>query len=119
LPGIEFDIEPVNVSHGYEADDTEVAPLVAGVDVAVQAVLDHPVEIAKPVYSSMWRDHNVFNMHRVPAITFGPVRWRPTPEDFFRCTLMYALTALVICGRMEGDVEKRTGRTVYGDNPFD
>lgn len=119
LPGIEFEVEPVSVSHGYEADDTEVAPLVAGVDVAVQSVLGHPAEIAKPVYSSMWRDHNVFNMHRVPAVTFGPVRWRPTPEDFFKCTLMYALTALKICGRVDGDVEKRTGRTVYGDNPFD
>ncbi|MBY9067225.1 peptidase M20 [Hyphomonas sp. WL0036] len=119
LPGLEFEVEPVNVSHGYEADDEEVAPLVTGIDIAVQSVLDTPVEIAKPVYSSMWRDHNVFNMHRVPAVTFGPVRWRPTPEDFFKCTLMYALTALAVCGRAEGDVKALAGKTVYGDNPFD
>ena len=34
-------------------------------------VAGKPVERAAPVYSSMWRDHNVFNMNRVPAITTG------------------------------------------------
>ena len=121
LDGIEFEVVPINVRHGFEANDDEISPLVQGIDSAVQSVHDHAVKIAKPVYSSMWRDHNVFNMNRVPALTFGPTRWRPTPQDFFDCTLMYALTALSVCGRLEGKARKISTRTVYGDssNPFD
>jgi len=65
----------------------------------------------------MWRDHNVFNMHRVPAITTGPKRWRPTPNDLADSALIYALTALEICGRAEL-TEAAKGASVYTDNPF-
>ncbi len=111
------EIEPVVVRHGFEADAGEVAPLVGAVDVATQLGLGHPVALANPVYSSMWRDHNVFNMHRVPAITTGPRRWRPTPKDLADSALVYALTALEICGRAELD-EAAKGSSVYPDNPF-
>jgi len=47
----------------------------------------------------MWRDHNVFNMNRIPAVTMGPVRWLPSIEDMIQCTQWYALTALALCGR--------------------
>ncbi|WP_454716831.1 peptidase M20 [Caulobacter segnis] len=111
------EIEPVVVRHGFEAQADEVAPLVGAVDAATRLGLGHAVERANPVYSSMWRDHNVFNMHRVPAITTGPRRWRPTPKDLADSALVYALTALEICGRAEVG-EAVQGSSVYPDNPF-
>ena len=56
------------------------------------------LEVADPVYASMWRDHNVFNRAGIPAVTFGPRRWRPTLNDFVTTTLLYAQTAIKICG---------------------
>lgn len=114
----EVDIEPVVVRHGFEADAGEVAPLVGAVDVATRLTLGHPVQKAAPVYSSMWRDHNVFNMQRIPAITTGFRRWRPTPRDLVDSALVYALTALAVCGEAPkaGAAERRL--PVYGDNPF-
>ena len=111
------EIEPVVVRHGFEAKADEVRSLVEAVDSATRLGLGEPVVLANPVYSSMWRDHNVFNMHRVPAITTGPKRWRPTPKDLADSALIYALTALAICGRAEAG-EAARGSSVYPDNPF-
>ncbi len=66
----------------------------------------------------MWRDHNVFNMNRVPAITTGFKRWRPTPDDMAKSALIYALTALALCGKVDSEAEARRLKPVYGDNPF-
>ncbi|MNU09008.1 hypothetical protein D3C72_2553300 [compost metagenome] len=67
----------------------------------------------------MWRDHNVFNMHRIPAITTGFRRWRPTPKDLVDSALIYALTALAIRGRASPEEgAKRPASAVYPDNPF-
>lgn len=114
----EVEIEPLVIRHGYEADAADVAPLVGAVDAATQLTLGHPVQRAAPIYSSMWRDHNVFNMQRIPAITTGSKRWRPTPEDLVDSALIYALTALAVCGR--ADAQPGVARTapVYGDHPF-
>jgi hypothetical protein len=116
----EFDIEPMVVRHGFAADETRVGPLVAAVDAATRDTLGEPLQLAHPVYSSMWRDHNVFNMNRIPAVTTGFPRWRPTPEDMVKSTLIYALTALLLCGRAsESEGGEMTSRSdVYGDNPF-
>jgi len=114
----EVEIEPVVARHGFEADGAAVAPLVAAVDAATRLTLGHPVERAAPVYSSMWRDHNVFNMQRIPAITTGFKRWRPTPKDLADSALVYALTALAVCGRSEGATSATHAAPVYGDNPF-
>jgi acetylornithine deacetylase/succinyl-diaminopimelate desuccinylase-like protein len=114
----EVEIEPVVVRHGFEADANEVSPLVGAVDAATRLTLGRPVERAAPVYSSMWRDQNVFNMHRIPAITTGFKRWRPTPQDMVDSALIYALTALAVCGRAEGGVGAGRPAPVYGDNPF-
>ena len=116
--GREFDIEPVTIRHGAEADAAEVAPLADAVEEATQLARGRPAGVAKPVYASMWRDHNVFNINRIPAITTGPTRWRPTPEDLFQGALIYALTALSVCGRAKGGGRILSGRTVYGENPF-
>jgi acetylornithine deacetylase/succinyl-diaminopimelate desuccinylase-like protein len=114
----EVEIEPLVARHGYEADAKRVAPLVGAVDAATRLTLGHPVERAHPVYSSMWRDHNVFNMQRIPAVTTGFKRWRPTPQDLVDSTLIYALTALAVCGRAESQTDSHHAPPVYGDNPF-
>ena len=114
----EVEIEPVVVRHGFEAKAAEVAPLVGAVDAATRLTLGHPVQLAAPVYSSMWRDHNVFNMQRIPAITTGFKRWRPSPEDLAQSALIYALTALAVCSRAEGGAGGPHAMPVYGDNPF-
>lgn len=113
-----FEIEPMVVRHGFEADAAEVAPLVAAVGAATELTLHEPLQRANPVYSSMWRDQNVFNMHRIPAVTTGMPRWRPTPKDLAKSALIYALTALAICGRAPEGAEKAAYKPVYGDNPF-
>ncbi len=114
----EIEVEPVVVRNGFEADGRAVAPLVGAVDAATRLTLGRPVERAAPVYSSMWRDHNVFNMQRIPAITTGFKRWRPTPRDLADSALIYALTALAVCGRAETATAASRPAPVYGDNPF-
>ena len=114
----EIEIEPVVARHGFEADDQAVAPLVAAVDAATRLTLDRPVHLAAPVYCSMWRDHNVFNMQRIPAITTGFKRWRPSPKDLADSALIYALTTLAVCGRSENVGGGAHFAPVYGHNPF-
>jgi acetylornithine deacetylase/succinyl-diaminopimelate desuccinylase-like protein len=92
-------IEPYVVRHGFDADPVQVKPLVAALDHAHRLVRGAPMAPSTSVYSSMWRDHNVFNMNRIPAVTMGPTRWRPSVDDLVQCTQMYALAALAICGR--------------------
>jgi hypothetical protein len=69
----------------------------------------------------MWRDHNVFNMHRIPALTTGMPRWRPTPADMASSALVYALTMLAVCGRGPDGAGASAVTSVYGDGaaPFD
>ncbi|HXQ17028.1 MAG TPA: peptidase M20 [Caulobacteraceae bacterium] len=114
----EVEIEPVVVRHGFEADAARVAPLVGAVDAATRLTLGAPVQRAAPVFSSMWRDHNVFNMQRIPAITTGFKRWRPRPKDLADSALIYALTALAVCGRADGAAQAKRSVPVYGENPF-
>jgi acetylornithine deacetylase/succinyl-diaminopimelate desuccinylase-like protein len=94
-----FEVEPMVVRHGFEADAVNVAPLVAAVCAASEQVLEEPTQRAHSVYSSMWRDHNVFNMQRIPAITTGMPRDKPTRGQMAKSALIYALTALAVCGR--------------------
>ncbi len=114
----EVEIEPVVARNGFEADAAAVAPLVGAVDAATRLGLGRPVERAAPVYSSMWRDQNVFNMQRIPAITTGFTRWRPTPKDMVDSALIYALTTLAVCGRAASTGDASRPAPVYGDNPF-
>ncbi|MEM5516358.1 peptidase M20 [Henriciella sp. AS95] len=114
----EFELEPVVVRHGFEADENKVKPLVSAVDLATRLATGEPLKRAAPIYSSMWRDHNVFNMNRVPAVTTGFKRWRPTPEDLVKGALIYAVTALALCGRAKQSEGGTAIKPVYGDNPF-
>lgn len=92
-------VEPYVVRHGFEADATEVRPLQSALNYAHERVRREPQPISGSVYSSMWRDHNVFNMNRIPAVTMGPRRWRPSIDELVDCTRIYALAALALCGR--------------------
>jgi len=91
-------VEPYTVRHGFDADRDAVAPLEQALDAAHRVVRGTPQLPSDPFYASMWRDHNIFNMNRIPAVTSGPVRWRPTVTDLWQCTRMYALTTLALCG---------------------
>lgn len=92
-------VEPYVVRHGFEADPKAVRPLTDALTAAHQAVRQTPLQPSDPVFSSMWRDHNLFNMNRIPAVTMGPVRWRPSIDDLVDCARIYALTALAVCGK--------------------
>lgn len=95
-----IEVRPFVFRPGFEADATRVAPLAQAIDAAHRAVKGAPIPPSDPVYSSMWRDHNVFNMNGIPAVTMGPVRWRPRIPDLVACTRIYALAALGLCGRV-------------------
>lgn len=115
----DFDVEAMVVRHGFEAEPDAVAPLVGAVDAATRLARAEPLARAHPVYSSMWRDHNVFNMHRVPAITTGMPRWRPTPGDMASSALIYALTMLAVCSRGTDTGLPGGATSVYGnETPF-
>ncbi|MDB5985780.1 MAG: peptidase [Nevskia sp.] len=95
----DIEIEPYVVRHGFAADSEQIEPLRQALSQAHELVRGGPMPIAGPVFSSMWRDHNIFNMNRIPAAVMGPTRWEPTIDDLLVCTRMYALAALAVCGR--------------------
>jgi len=101
----EFRVEPLVVRHGAAADDDAVQPLHQAFAQATEQVCKQPLQIAHPVYSSMWRDHNVFNTQGIPAVTCGMPRSQPSPDDLLQSAMIYALTALSICGRATTDNE--------------
>ena len=95
-------MQPLVLRHGFEAEQKAVEPLIAALQDATRKVCKQPLRRAHPIYSSMWRDHNVFNMQRIPAVTCGMPRVLPTPEDLVKSARIYAITALAICGRAGG-----------------
>ena len=50
--------------------------------------------------------------------TTGFKRWRPAPKDLADSALIFALTALAVCGRAETGEGVHRAAPVYGDNPF-
>lgn len=88
---------PLVYRQGHEADDEAIGPLVDAIAIGTKASDRGELELAHYAYSSMWRDHNVFNMYRIPSATFGPARFRPTIEDMVDATVIYAFTAWKIC----------------------
>jgi hypothetical protein len=102
-------IEPYVVRHGFEASPETVQPLHTALDHGHAMVKGGPIAIGNPVYSSMWRDHNIFNMNRIPAVTMGPVRWRPSIDDLVDCARLYARAALILCGRARKDPVSSSG----------
>jgi len=95
----EVSIQPLVVRLGADANAEKVEPLRHALDLAHQAVRGGPMQTSHPLYASMWRDQIVFNLNRIPAVTMGPTRWRPSIDDLVTCAKIYALAAVELCGR--------------------
>lgn len=99
--GFDGHIEPIVYRQGFEADAKQVAGLHAAISKASIASGKGETELGHYIYSSMWRDHNVFNMYHIPAVTYGPRRFRPTVDDMVDAVVVYALAAWEICNQVE------------------
>ncbi len=100
----------------YGAGNTTI--LLDGLRSAHRATLGDDLEIAAPVFSSMWRDVLIFNEMGIPSITYGPPRsFRQQAmkiDDLVRAAEVYARLAIHVCtqekpvGAMHGDAAGRT-----------
>ncbi len=70
---------------------------------AHMATLGTELELAAPVFSSMWRDILVFNEMGIPAITYGPPRsfrkQAMSINDLATAAEVYARVAIELCSR--------------------
>ncbi|WP_080838949.1 peptidase M20 [Cohnella massiliensis] len=98
--GFEGRVEPIVFRKGFEADATEAAGLHRAFSRASFSAGRGETPIAHSIYSSMWRDHNVFNMYGIPAVTYGPKRFRPTVDDMVDAAVVYGTTAWLVCNRL-------------------
>ena len=77
--------------------------LLDGLRRAHRQTIGDELEIAAPVYSSMWRDVLIFNEMGIPAITYGPPRsfrrQAMTVADLVRAANVYARVAVEVCNR--------------------
>lgn len=95
---LDGEVELILFRPGYEAK---------GIDALAEAVKEaHLLELgsapekARPPFSSMWRDTNVFNAFGIPALTYGPPRYCPIGIDsMVRACKIYARTAMTICNQ--------------------
>ena len=98
LPGT---VELFVYRRSYGAGDAGI--LLESLRRAHRATLGTELELAAPVFSSMWRDVLVFNEMGIPAITYGPPRsfrkQAMTIDDLARAAAVYARVAIEVCGR--------------------
>lgn len=94
--GLTADIELFLFRQGYEADHEKIQPLVQALGRSHSDVIGTELKMSDPGFSSMWRDHSVFNEYRVASLTYGPSRFTPSLEDLMNCAKVYALLALEI-----------------------
>lgn len=99
--GMQGQVLPLVYRNGYEARDGHIMPLVEAISAGTLGTDRGELLLAHHAYSSMWRDHNVFNMYRIPAATFGPSRFQPSLDDMLDATAIYAFTAWKICNSEE------------------
>ncbi|HEY7245866.1 MAG TPA: M20/M25/M40 family metallo-hydrolase [Xanthobacteraceae bacterium] len=68
---------------------------------AHREIIGSGLELADPVFSSMWRDVLIFNEMGIPAITYGPPRsFRKQAmdiDDLLRAAHVYARLAIGVC----------------------
>lgn len=100
--GLEGRIEPIVYRQGFEADKDKIRALYESIHLASHATGRGETGLSHPIYSSMWRDHNVFNMFNIPSATYGPARFQPTVDDMVDAAIVYALTAWQICNSPKG-----------------
>ncbi len=105
MPG---DVELFLYRRSYGAGDTGI--LLDGLRGAHKAVNGAELELAAPVFSSMWRDVLIFNEMGIPSITYGPPRafrkQAMAVADLVRASEIYARVALAVCTR---EKRKATG----------
>jgi acetylornithine deacetylase/succinyl-diaminopimelate desuccinylase-like protein len=98
LPGT---VELFLYRRSYGAGDTGI--LLEGLRGAHRAVIGNELELAAPVFSSMWRDVLIFNEMGIPSITYGPPRafrkQAMTIDDLVRAAHVYARIAMDVCSR--------------------
>jgi acetylornithine deacetylase/succinyl-diaminopimelate desuccinylase-like protein len=103
LPGT---VELFLYRRSYGAGDTSI--LLEGLRGAHRAVIGNELELAAPVFSSMWRDVLIFNEMGIPSITYGPPRafrkQAMTIGDLVRAAHVYARIAIDVCGREKPSV---------------
>jgi acetylornithine deacetylase/succinyl-diaminopimelate desuccinylase-like protein len=77
--------------------------LLDGLRQAHRQTIGSELEIAAPVFSSMWRDVLIFNEMGIPAVTYGPPRsfrkQAMSVDDLVRAARVYADLALEVCNR--------------------
>jgi len=100
--GLTADIELFLFRQGYEADYEKIQPLVRSLEKSHADLFGTKLEMADPVFSSMWRDHNVFNEYRIASLTYGPPRYDPSIVDMLNCARVYAMLAMQV-GLMENE----------------
>jgi acetylornithine deacetylase/succinyl-diaminopimelate desuccinylase-like protein len=99
--GVPGSVELFLYRRSYGAGDTGV--LLDGLRGAHRAIIGNDLELAAPVFSSMWRDVLIFNEMGIPSITYGPPRsfrkQAMTVADLVRASEIYARVAIDICSR--------------------
>lgn len=99
--GLSGSVEIYLYKQGFEAQG--VKPLVESILRAHQQIFQSPPERPDPVFSSMWRDLNVFNELAIPAVTYGPGEGTGggnnvmPVEELHNAARLYALIALDLC----------------------
>ncbi|XID92077.1 hypothetical protein ACF3MZ_26950 [Paenibacillaceae bacterium WGS1546] len=99
--GFEGKVEPIVYRQGFEADAERVDELKRAISRSSVSAGKGETPQGHYIYSSMWRDHNVFNMYHIPAVTYGPRRFAPTVDDMVDAAVIYATTAWLICNDLE------------------
>lgn len=94
--GLHAEVELYLFRQGYHADQEKIEPFVEALRKSHQEVLGTALEMTEPKFSSMWRDHNVFNEYGVASLTYGPTRFDPTVENMVETAKVYALLALEV-----------------------
>ncbi len=101
VEGFDSKVEPIVYRQGFEADEEQVGGLHRALSKSSVSIGKGETKKEHPIYSSMGRDHNVFNMYHIPAVTYGPSRFGPTVEDMVDAAVVYATTAWLICNGLE------------------
>jgi acetylornithine deacetylase/succinyl-diaminopimelate desuccinylase-like protein len=103
--GLNGEVELFLYRPGYEADMQKAKPLTGAISRAHRALLGGEPGLARPNFTSMWRDVNCFNEMRIPAISYGPGVSLAAGTGNFSMKIdamltgakLYALTALDLC----------------------
>lgn len=98
----DVDVEPHVYRPGHVVENGE--ELVAGCGDAHRLVFGEDMEVGDGPTASMWRDINVYNELKIPAITYGPARASidgmagVSIQGIHDVALFYAASALKLCG---------------------